>query len=507
MRLRDTFRFSTNSCLLLFGLALIAPAGYGQGLAMTDQDIADKIDDELLLDPGVNSMLLDIQVDQGVVTLTGRAASLLAKERAARIATTVKGVRSVINQVEVRPSQQRSDKELSRDIEAALLADPAADAYEIAVSVQDGVASLTGTVQSYRERDLSLTVAKGVRGVTGVVDQLVVRYQGERPDIEIQQEIDAALHNSVFVDDNMIEVTVQDGEVSLSGTVGSAAEKQMVNTISWVAGVRSVDSGSLTVARWARDDQLRGNKYAGSDQRSIEQAIRTALEHDPRVRADDIEVAVAGGHVTLRGKVNSLAARQSAEQDARYTVGVFDVTNRLKVRPEEDLSDADIRRNVRQSLERDVYLEPFEIATLVVDGVVHLYGTVDTRFERRRAHNLVGRVKGVVGLRDYLTTSREGNYLYNAYIDTGYIDEQDVAGYEQRSPSMTDAQLKTAIESEMWWSPFVDSDDVAVTVENGVARLSGTVESWSERQSATENAYEGGATLVDNDLRISSLDD
>jgi hypothetical protein len=43
-----------------------------------------------------------------------------------------------------------------------------------------------------------------------------------------------------------------------------------------------------------------------------------------------------------------------------------------------------------------------------------------------------------------------------------------------------------------------------VNVTDGVARLEGTVDSWSERAAATENAYEGGAVWVDNDLRVAA---
>jgi len=41
-----------------------------------------------------------------------------------------------------------------------------------------------------------------------------------------------------------------------------------------------------------------------------------------------------------------------------------------------------------------------------------------------------------------------------------------------------------------------------VTVEDGAAILTGTVDSYSEWQAATDNAYEGGAAWVDNDLNI-----
>jgi osmotically-inducible protein OsmY len=48
----------------------------------------------------------------------------------------------------------------------------------------------------------------------------------------------------------------------------------------------------------------------------------------------------------------------------------------------------------------------------------------------------------------------------------------------------------------------VDRDEVTVTVDDGVAELTGTVETWNERRAAEENAYEGGAVTVDNDLGV-----
>ena len=53
---------------------------------------------------------------------------------------------------------------------------------------------------------------------------------------------------------------------------------------------------------------------------------------------------------------------------------------------------------------------------------------------------------------------------------------------------------------------FLGRPVMTVSVQNGMARLTGTVDTWSERRAATENAYEGGATLVDNDLVIDYVD-
>ena len=66
----------------------------------------------------------------------------------------------------------------------------------------------------------------------------------------------------------------------------------------------------------------------------------------------------------------------------------------------------------------------------------------------------------------------------------------------------TDAAIKEDIEDELFWSPFVDLDEVNVKVDDGTATLTGDVDSLGEYEAATENALEGGAHKVDNDLVI-----
>jgi HSP20 family molecular chaperone IbpA len=88
-----------------------------------------------------------------------------------------------------------------------------------------------------------------------------------------------------------------------------------------------------------------------------------------------------------------------------------------------------------------------------------------------------------------------------------YIDTYDTYDYEwnrnrPRYPSKSDWRLKEDILDELFWSPFVDSDDVNVEVKDGRVTLTGTVDSWSEYNAAADNAYEGGAVYVDNDLVV-----
>lgn len=495
-------RFIRWACILTGGfLALTAARVAGAPFDLNHQAISDKIEDEMLMDPGVVSTRIDVVTTDGIVKLEGEVDNLLAKRRAARIAEAVKGVRSVVNRIKVRPPQDRTDAAIERDVETALASDPAADVYEIAVDVQDGVVKLSGTVDSSQERELARKVATGVRGVRGVDDDINVDYATDRPDAEIKREIEEALHWSVYVDDNLISVEVNDGKVELSGTVGSAAEHTTATSTAWVAGVTDVDNSDLSVKGWARDEKLRGSKYAVKSENEIRDAINDALLYDPRVVSLNVDVDVIGGTVTLRGEVDNLRAKRAAREVAMGTVGVSFVRNRLKVRPEGPPSDAEMESGLQTTFRRDPYVERQDITVSVINGVAYLYGTVDSTFDKDRAEDLASWTEGIVDVHNHLSVHDTSAYVYDPFVDNT-VSKDELIDYERRAPSMTDAQIKNSIESEIWWSPFVGADDITVTVDDGIATLTGEVESWSERRSATENAYEGGATLVDNDLVV-----
>lgn len=469
---------------------------------LTDSTIRDAVEDEILFDPAVSLNNIDVAVQNGIVTLTGSVNNLLAQQRAIQLAETVRGVRSVIDRVEV-DAEDRPDSDIESDVREALLQNPATETYEVQVSVDDGTVTLTGTVESWQEKNLAERVAKGVRGVSEIENNIRIDYESERPDYEIQKEIQQALRWNELVDDELIVVSVEDGAVELTGTVGSAAEKRQARYSSWVAGVESVDASGLEVSEWAREEKLRKTKYAAKTDEEIQEAIEDALLFDPRVYSFNITPTVSAGEVTLRGTVNNLKAKRAAAKDARNTVGVVDVVNRIRVRTDEQLSDTEIAEDVRAALQRDPYVERLEINVNVVDGVAYLNGRVDSYFEKAQADDIAATVEGVVEVENNLTIDDDYDPLvYDPYIDDWYAYDYDWYDYGPVYSVLSDSEIEEQIDSELWWSPFVDSDDVNVQVEDGVARLSGTVESWSERSAATENAYEGGATWVYNNLTV-----
>ncbi|NGZ95735.1 MAG: hypothetical protein CV089_06330 [Nitrospira sp. WS110] len=241
-------------------------------------------------------------------------------------------------------------------------------------------------------------------------------------------------------------------------------------------GVHSVNADLLNVERRTRDQMHRTRGVHPSDE-DIKRAVRDAFLYDPRVWAFDLDVQVRFGIVTLRGIVDSLDAKQAAEKDAYHTIGVKSVRNYLKVRPVQHVDDETIARHVRTRLSNHPLVERFEIGVSVLDGVVYLTGEIDNDTQIARALATAAKVKDVVDVKNRLKVG--DGWTWSADYD-----------------------IKDAIEDELWWSPFVDEDQVQVRVHNGIATLTGTVGSWFEKRMATDNAFEGGAKNVRNHLIV-----
>lgn len=473
--------FAASVVLALTMTAAVPTFGAEPGgetdIDLTDSRIQNAVESELLLDTGVASEQIDIYVAEGIATLSGSVDNILAKDRAVDLARSIKGVRSVVDQIEVIPVT-RSDRQIRRDIQSAMVTDPAVESFDVQATVLNGVVTLTGEVDSYAEKQLAVTAAKGVAGVRGVTSEIDVTADFERTDAEIQTDVEGRLEASTRVDSSLITATVQDRAVKLSGTVGSAAERSVAETVAWTVGAKSVDASDLEVEWWARDEMKRKTLFSEIDDQAIEDAVKDAWLYDPRVNAFDLEPSSNNGKVTLTGEVDNLAAKWAAARDARNTQGVWKVTNLIRVRTTEIRDDAEVAEEIRVAMARDPYVDRLDVDVEVIHGRVYLDGRVGTEFELNRAETIAGTVRGVY------------NVINNLDV---YLPVRRLAN---------DLEIKDEVESELFWSPFVDSDEIEVSVDKGEVTLSGAVDSWSEYRIATENAYEGGAILVDNELLV-----
>ena len=134
------------------------------------------------------------------------------------------------------------DKQLHQDILDELEFEPSIDAARIGVAVEHGVVTLTGHVSSFLEKQAVERAVKRVKGVRAIAEEIEVRlpYDHKTTDDEIASRALDVLHWDTRVPDGVVSITVQDGTVTLTGTVDWQYQRQAaeddIRKLSGVAG-------------------------------------------------------------------------------------------------------------------------------------------------------------------------------------------------------------------------------------------------------------------------------
>ena len=471
------------------------PAPTGE---LADADITAAIETLLVTKKGLTAHLITVQTREGIVQLGGFTNNLLAKQRAEEIALAVRGVRGLHSTLVVRTADV-PDAELQHAVARALADDPATDDYQVHTLAHHGVVTLSGLVQSWAEKQLVLRVVQGVRGVRGFeAEQLTIR-GGEmlNSDEEITTQIREQFDWDIRVNGALVVVRTEEQVVHLSGTVGTAAEKDRLVAIAYQTGATRVDARDLFVAYWALGREVRREKFAPKTDAAIEAAVRATLRFNPRVRSAETLVQVLDGVVTLAGTVSNLRIRLDAEQDARHVVGVANVHNLLKVRPARLVPDEDIRQTIAAALARDPYVGHLVFGVQVHDGQALLTGPVDTHFEREHAGEVAAGASGVLDVNNRLAVVRAASEVGSpgpALLPAGAATAP--------TPRNSDLALAARIRTRYNWSAGLHDQDVTVQVAGGRATLTGTVDTWLDRRLAAEEAREAGAHDVNNHLQV-----
>ncbi|MBT1070342.1 BON domain-containing protein [Pelotalea chapellei] len=482
---------------LLLSSMLNTPCCLSAAQEPADQSLTDAVEDKIAVDRFVPLSRINIKTLSGIVTLTGTVNTIVEKERALRLAQTVRGVKSVINTIRVTPVR-RTDAEIQNDVSMLISRNPALAARRLTVETNNAIVEVSGDVQSWPERDIAIKLAKSVNGVKEVRDKLMIRFPESRSDKDIMYDVVEALRWDALVARDRIAVNVENGRVSLSGSVGSAAEKARASNLARVRGVKDIDAAKLDVTVPKPGDQ---RKDVVVTDEQIRKAVEMALLVDLRTNQFRVSVEVKERIVILRGVVETLASKRAAEEDSRNTYGVRAVQNRLKVNPNQEIQDARIADYIRDALSKNSRLARYKIAVGVVGGIAYLSGAVDNHFEKNEAELMASHIRGVVDVKNGLVVLDTTPYLYDPYVDSNYIyllgDQTS-----QKGNWNNEILLLQKVKKQLLWNPFLDADQIKVSVDKGTVTLTGTVDSKYAKEAAAKDALNGGATLVINKLKI-----
>jgi osmotically-inducible protein OsmY len=225
----------------------------------------------------------------------------------------------------------RTDEDIKTDIVEHLRWDGRVDASDITVEVSNGEVTLGGSVAAYSANKAAIDDAWTVRGVTDVHVQIQIRYPpagGVPTDGEIQSNVASTLGWNPDVDASDIEVAVDHGVVTLTGSVDAYWKKLRAEEItSHLRGITGFQNLLAVVPTREEADER------------IAEEIMAALHRNVTIGASTINVKVKKGLVTLSGTVPSPAVSVAARLAAYHTDGVTDVVDNFRVVGREDSNE------------------------------------------------------------------------------------------------------------------------------------------------------------------------
>ena len=210
----------------------------------TDGQIQTDVWEELQWDSRVQPNEIGVVVKDGIVTLNGWVDSYLKKIAAQEAAHRVRGIKAIVNDIEVRlpGSAERTDADLAAAVLNALKWDAAIPAGKVDVTVSQGWVTLKGEVDhGFQKRDALRAICR-LSGTKGITNLMMVKPPQPAPQ-DLKSQIEKALVRNAQTDAKYITVEVQGSEVILRGAVSSYAEKKAAEeTASSASGVTEVDN-------------------------------------------------------------------------------------------------------------------------------------------------------------------------------------------------------------------------------------------------------------------------
>ncbi|MDR6969287.1 osmotically-inducible protein OsmY [Flavobacterium arsenatis] len=214
----------------------------------------------------------------------------------------------------------KSNEELQKNVVDAINWEPLLQAAEIGVMADDGVVTLSGSVNTYAKKAEAEQATKNVAGVKTVVDaiEIVFNTKDIKTDAEITDAIENAFKWHWDIPTEKVMVSVENSWVFLSGDLEwnyqkEFAESAVINLI----GIKGI-TNTINIITSTKD------KIEKED-------IEIAIERNGTINNKNICISVLKNVVTLTGNVDSWYQKSEAGRIAWNAPGVHQVNNDLYV--------------------------------------------------------------------------------------------------------------------------------------------------------------------------------
>ncbi|GLU57242.1 ornithine aminotransferase [Dyadobacter frigoris] len=210
----------------------------------------------------------------------------------------------------------------------------------------------------------------------------------------------------------------------------------------------------------------------------LQKDVQDAIKWEPLLKAAEIGVTAKDGIITPSGTVDSYAKKSEAEAAAKTVAGVKVVVEEIEIRTYSNLlhrDDNDLANEVLNAYKWNWEIPNDKVKVKVENGWITLEGAVEWNYQRTAAERLIKKLAGIKGISNLIT------------INTEVHDEIE----------------KMGIESALGRNWSISKQDIHVKVVGTKVTLTGTVDSWYQKEEAGRIAWNApGVVSVDNELLV-----
>lgn len=211
----------------------------------------------------------------------------------------------------------KNDRNLQKQIEKAIEANPLLEGTQLSVTVENGEATLAGIADKYHKKKIARKMAKEVQGVTAVVEKIAIIPSEQCADADIVEQITQQFAKNFGIAHKLIRITVNDGHVLLDGELKWKYQKDLAEEcILHLDGITEIRNNILI------PDSVKSPIN--------EKDVFAAIYGDLSVKSD-IKIEIIGRRIILKGNVGSADEKNLITRLVRNVAGVTDVENFLSV--------------------------------------------------------------------------------------------------------------------------------------------------------------------------------
>ena len=211
------------------------------------------------------------------------------------------------------------DNTLYADVMGKLEFEPSIDARDITISIKEGgIVVLGGTVKSYTEKYLAEKAVEKVEKVRGIANELEVNLAPtyKKSDADIAKAALDVLKWTLFIPYEQIKVSVENGHLTLTGEVEHNYQKERAREVVHNLYGLTYVTNNIKVK-------------SGITPTEVKSKIIKEFERNAQIDANNIQVEVEGGNVTLKGRVRNFDEYREAKNAAWSVPGVTHVIDNL----------------------------------------------------------------------------------------------------------------------------------------------------------------------------------